>query len=180
MRGKTKQQKREVEAPGIVGDSDRHSITVVEADPSELADIIALDAKVTGFSRSDFWNDLVRQGASGGTLSILVAKMAGKTIGYAVGEVRSWPVRAPACGWLYAIGVDKEHRLHKAASALMVELMARFKKAGVSAIRTMIDVDDHLLMSFLRSFGMSAGPFVELEMNLPADDSEPNPPRGHR
>ena len=87
-------------------------------------------------------------------------------IGYALGEIRSWPVCAPVCGWLYAIGVAKEYRQHKAASALMIELIARFKKCGVGSIRTVIDVDDHLLMSFLRSFGMTAGPFVELEITF--------------
>ncbi len=141
-------------------------ITVAEADPADLAEIIALDGSVTGFERADFWADLFRRRATSETLCILVAASGGKIIGYALGEVRSWPVRAPPCGWLYAIGVAKEHRLHKAASALLTELIARFKASGVGAIRTVIDVDDHLLMSFLRSFGMTAGPFVELELPL--------------
>jgi ribosomal protein S18 acetylase RimI-like enzyme len=150
-----------------VAGNNRHDITVAEANPSDLAEIVALDARITGFARTEFWNDLFRQRAASDTLFVLVAKSSSKIVGYALGEVRSWPVRAPACGWLYAIGVEKEYRLHKAASALMIGLIARFKKCGVGAIRTVIDVDDHLLMSFLRSFGMTAGPFVELEMTLP-------------
>jgi ribosomal protein S18 acetylase RimI-like enzyme len=153
-------------ATRAAGSDDRHGITVAEAHRFDIADIIALDARITGFARADFWNELFRQQTTNETLFILIAKSRGKIVGYAMGEVRSWPVRAPACGWLYAIGVEKEHRLHKAASALMIELIARFKKCGVEAIRTVIDVDDHLLMSFLRSFGMTAGPFVELEMAL--------------
>jgi ribosomal protein S18 acetylase RimI-like enzyme len=145
-------------------------IRVTEAQAADLAEIIALDGKVTGFKRADFWTDLFRRRQTSETLSILVARSAGRIIGYALGEVRSWPVRAPACGWLYAIGVDKEYRLHKAASALLTELIARFKRRGVAAIRTMIDVDDHLLMSFLRSFGMTAGPFLELELTFEADE----------
>jgi ribosomal protein S18 acetylase RimI-like enzyme len=144
-------------------------ITVTEADATVLAEIIALDGQVTGFERADFWTDLFRQRRRSETLCILVATSGGRIVGYALGEVRSWPVRAPACGWLYAIGVDKEHRLQKAASALLTELIARFKKSGVGAVRTIIDVDDHLLMSFLRSFGMTAGPFVELELTLDAE-----------
>jgi ribosomal protein S18 acetylase RimI-like enzyme len=70
------------------------------------------------------------------------------------------------CGWLYAVGVDKDHRLQKIATALMSELVDRFRKNGVKAVRTVIDVDDHLLMSFFRSCGMTAGPFVELEMTI--------------
>ncbi len=141
-------------------------VSVTEAVSGDLAEIIALDGLITGFQRAEFWTDLFRRRASSETLCILVATRAGKMIGYALGEVRSWPVRAPACGWLYAIGVKKEHRLHRAASALLIDLIARFKKSGVRTIRTVIDVDDHLLMSFLRSFGMTAGPFVELEMPL--------------
>jgi ribosomal protein S18 acetylase RimI-like enzyme len=148
------------------GDDGQHGITVAEAGTADLAEIIALDARITGFARADFWKDLFRQLETSETLCVLVAKSADKIIGYALGEVRSWPVRAPACGWLYAIGVEKEYRLHKSASALMTELISRFKKSGVGTIRTVIDVDDNLLMSFLRSFGMTAGPFVELEMTL--------------
>ncbi len=144
-------------------------IRVSEAERADLAEIITLDGRVTGFRRADFWTDLFRRRQTSETLSILVARSAGRIIGYALGEIRSWPVRAPACGWLYAIGVDKDYRLHKAASALLAELIARFKKQGAGAIRTMIEVDDHLLMSFLRSFGMTAGPFLELELSFEAD-----------
>jgi ribosomal protein S18 acetylase RimI-like enzyme len=144
----------------------RRDVIVTDADSADLVEIIDLDARITGITRADFWYELFRQRSSSETLCVLVARSAGKIIGYALGEIRSWPVRAPACGWLYAIGVEKEHRLHKCASALMAELISRFKKRGVAAIRTVIDVDDHLLMSFLRSFGMSAGPFVELELRL--------------
>jgi ribosomal protein S18 acetylase RimI-like enzyme len=155
-------------------------ITVADATPSDLTEIIDLDARITGFARADFWNDLFRQRAANDTLCVLVATRSGKMIGYALGEVRSWPVRAPACGWLYAIGVEKNYRLHKCASVLMTELISRFKQSGVSAIRTVIEVDDYLLMSFLRSFGMTAGPFVELEMALPAGEPESNPMHGRR
>jgi ribosomal protein S18 acetylase RimI-like enzyme len=146
------------------GNARLKDVTVVDADPADLAEIIDLDARIAGYARADFWNDLFRQKAASATLYVLVARSAGKIIGYALGEIRSWPVRAPVCGWLYAVGVEKEHRLQKAATALMTELIARFKKHGVGAVRTVIDVDDHLLMSFFRSVGMTAGPFVELEM----------------
>jgi len=140
------------------------SITLADADASDLAEIIDLDEKIAGYSRTDFWRDLFRQKAASSTLFVLVARSSGTLVGYALGEIRSWPVRTPICGWLYAIGVKKNCRLQKIATALMTELMSRFRQHGVEAVRTVIDVDDHLLMSFLRSFGMSAGPFVELEM----------------
>lgn len=141
-------------------------LVVADAKTTDLPAIIRLDAKITGTSRPDFWNDFFQQRATSDTLCVLVAKQQGEVVGYAMGEVRAWPVRAPACGWIYAIGVETRHRLFKAGTALITELTARFRAQGVSAIRTMIEVDDHLLMSFLRSVGMTAGPFIELEMSI--------------
>jgi ribosomal protein S18 acetylase RimI-like enzyme len=142
------------------------NVTVTDAEATDLGAIIDLDARIVGYTRADFWRDMFRQKATSATLCVVVAKRSGKIVGYVLGEIRSWPVRAPICGWLYAIGVQKEHRQQKVATALMTELISRFKKNGVGAIRTMIDIDDHLLMSFLRSFGMTAGPFVELELRV--------------
>jgi GNAT superfamily N-acetyltransferase len=140
--------------------------TVADAELTDLPEIIDLDARIAGYSRADFWDNLFRQKAASATLYVIVARRAGKIIGYTLGEIRSWPVRDPVCGWLYAVGVDKDHRLHKVATALMTELVERFRQKGVAAVRTVIDVDDHLLMSFFRSCGMTAGPFVELEMAI--------------
>lgn len=147
-------------------DAERPSLVVADADASDLAEIIDLDEKVAGYSRADFWRDLFRQKVAGSTLFVLVARSSGVLVGYALGEIRSWPVRTPICGWLYAIGVEKNHRLQMVATALMTELISRFRRNGVETVRTVIDVDDQLLMSFLRSYGMSAGPFVELEMTI--------------
>jgi ribosomal protein S18 acetylase RimI-like enzyme len=151
-------------------EGEHYDVTVANATPNDLAEIIDLDARITGFARADFWDELFRRRDTSDTLCVLVATGAGKIIGYALGEVRSWPVRAPPCGWLYAIGVDERYRLQKCGSMLMTELISRFKQSGVGVIRTVINMDDYLLMSFLRSFGMAAGPFVELEMNFPTNE----------
>jgi hypothetical protein len=139
---------------------------VVDASPDDLAAIIDLDAEITGVARAEFWTDFHNQRAASETLCLLIAKISDEVVGYALGEVRAWPVRTPACGWLYAIGVKKEQRLSRTATALVAELTNRFRSHGVHTIRTMIDIDDYLLMSFLRSLGMTAGPFIELEMSI--------------
>jgi ribosomal protein S18 acetylase RimI-like enzyme len=150
--------------PLKLAETTRGGVTLSDADASDLTELIALDEKIAGYSRADFWRELFQQKGAGSILFVLVARKSGVLVGYVLGEIRSWPVRTPVCGWLYAIGVEKNHRLQKIASALMTELVSRFRQNGVEAIRTVIGIDDHLLMSFLRSFGMSAGPFVELEM----------------
>ncbi|MBX9844804.1 MAG: GNAT family N-acetyltransferase [Xanthobacteraceae bacterium] len=141
-------------------------IVIGDGSEDDFAEIVALDERVTGLSRPEFWHEFRLQKATSNALIVLVARHAGEIVGYATGEVRTWPVRGSACGWVYAIGVAKEHRLKRAGSALMAEMISRFRASGIGTIRTMIDVDDHLLMSFLRSMGMTAGPFVELEMPI--------------
>jgi GNAT superfamily N-acetyltransferase len=149
---------------------ERRDVRVADATFNNLAEFIERDARVTGFARAEFGNDLLRRRAANNTLCARVAAKSGKIAGYAAGEVRWWQVHAPAWGWLYATGVDERYRLHKYASSLMAELISRFKQSGVGTIRPVIDVDDHLLMSFLRSCGMTTGSFVELEMTLPANE----------
>ncbi len=141
-------------------------VTVVVADEADLAAIVALDARISGIARPEFWQHFDFQRLKSGTLCVLAAKKAGKVVGYAMGEVREWPVRGPPCGWVYAIGVEKDYRLQGAATMLMDRLVVHFRDNGVGAIRTMVNIDDHLLISFLRSLGMTAGPFVELEMSI--------------
>ena len=104
----------------------RADFTVADAELTDLAEIIDLDARIAGYSRADFWDNLFRQRAANATLYVIVARRAGKIIGYTLGEIRSWPVRDPVCGWLYAVGVDKDHRLQKVATALMTRVGGAF------------------------------------------------------
>ena len=41
-----------------------------------------------------------------------------------------------------------------------------FRRAGVRTVRTMLSRDNTLILSFFRSQGMMAGPFIPLEMDL--------------
>jgi len=46
------------------------------------------------------------------------------------------------------------------------EMSTRMKRAGVSSLRTMIDRDDKLTLSFFRSMGLRTGRYIELEKKL--------------
>lgn len=141
-------------------------LVVREALPDEIQKIIELDAKVAGVERPDFWIDLSHQRCRKETLVIIVATIGGNIVGYASGDLLALTVRMPICGWIYAIGVASEFREHKFASALMEALTNHFRAGGATSIRTTVDVDDHLLMSFLCSVGMTAGPIIDLQARL--------------
>lgn len=141
-------------------------LVVREALPDEIPAIVELDAKVAGVERADFWLGLSRQRPLKETLAIIVATIDREIVGYASGELLALTVRTPVCGWISAIGVASEFREHKVASALMEVMTDHFKASGAASIRTAVDVDDRLLMSFLCGIGMTAGPSVELEIKL--------------
>ena len=80
------------------GGDGQHGIAVANVNAADFIEIIALDARITGFARADFWTNLFHHRETSETLCVLIAKSGGKMIGYALGEVRLWPVCAPAGG----------------------------------------------------------------------------------
>lgn len=60
--------------------------------------------------------------------------------------------------------VSKDHEGNHVANRLFEKLVGRFRDAGITTVRTMLHIDNHMLMSFFRMQGMAAGPYIELEM----------------
>jgi ribosomal protein S18 acetylase RimI-like enzyme len=133
----------------------------------DLAAIIRLDERNTGFAKPDYWRDrFERYAQRPGQRYFLVAEQEGRVIGFVIGEVRAWEFGSPPCGWVFAIGVDPDARLRGVGSRLLDAVSACFKEAGVTKLRTMLARDDNLNLSFFRSQGMMAGPFIQLEKDL--------------
>lgn len=150
--------------------------------PGTVADIPAvqdLDAEVTGLAKPEYWRELFD--ADGAIREsrrcFLVAETTGNTggektgeggrvIGFIVGEARAWEFGSPPCGWVFALSVNPAERLSGVGSRLMEAISDHFRKAGVKKMRTMLSRDNHLIMSFFRSHGMMAGPYIQLEKEL--------------
>lgn len=133
----------------------------------DLASIIALDHRNTGVAKPDYWRDLYdRYAHSARSRYFLVAVSESAVLGLIIGEVRAWEFGSEPCGWVFAIQVSPEHREYRLGARLLDAVKNRFRRAGVAKIRTMLRRDEHLLMSFFRSQGLMAGPFIQLEMDL--------------
>jgi L-amino acid N-acyltransferase YncA len=108
----------------------------------------------------------------------LVAEREHKVIGFIMGEVRAWEFGSPSCGWVSAIGVTRDSLLEGVGSGLLDALCEYFRQAGVTSVRTMIARQNHELLSFFRSYGMMAGPFLQLELELGGPPEGRKPARG--
>jgi ribosomal protein S18 acetylase RimI-like enzyme len=142
-------------------------VQVRAAQPSDLPSVVALDAQVTGIPKAAYWKDRFEwYGGRHPERFFLVAERNGTMLGFIVGEVRAWEFGSPPSGWIFAVHVSPSARLHGLGTMLFDAICVRFRKAGVQHVRTMLAKDAHLLMSFFRSLGMMAGPFVQLEKSL--------------
>lgn len=138
-------------------------VAIRPAQASDLKAISALDARLTGSDKPEYWHEMLAP-----ERHFLVAETSkGALAGFIAGEVRAWEFGQPAAGWVFAIQVDPKTRLKGVGSALFDALAARFKEQGVTRVRTLVDRRDHLILSFFRAQGMVAGPSLQLDKELP-------------
>ncbi len=144
---------------------------VVRIRPAALSDLkalISLDEEVTGFTKPKYWKEAfarygVRRRAP---RFFLIAESSGRIEGFIIAEVRAWEFGEPPCGWILAVQVRSKTRLKGIGTQLFEALCDAFRRAGVNKVRTLMVRDNHLVLSFFRSQGMMAGPFIELETTL--------------
>ena len=141
-------------------------VDIREAEPVDMAAIGALDARITGIAKPDYWRQAYSRYGTRPKRYFLVAERDGRVVGFIIGEERAWEFGSPPCGWVFALGVDPENREGGIGSKLFAALTARMKASGVATVRTMLARDDALNMAFFRSQGMMGGSFIQLEMGL--------------
>ena len=134
----------------------------------DLRAVIAIDAAVTGLAKPAYWRSVFRRYADPNERArrFLVAEANGEVVGFVVGEVRDWEFGSPPCGWVFGIDVRADMREAGVGSRLLEAIAESFRRAGVAKLRTMLSRDNTLILSFFRSQGMMAAPFIPLEMDL--------------
>ncbi|HBA87433.1 MAG TPA: GNAT family N-acetyltransferase [Geobacter sp.] len=96
----------------------------------------------------------------------LVAELDNEVAGFIVGEARAWEFGSPLCGWVFAVEVSSRKRTRSVGQRLFTEMCSRLSRIGVSTIRTMVDIENKVTLSFYRSQGMRTGRNIELEMPI--------------
>jgi len=145
------------------------SLAVRAVRRADLEQVIAIDASVTGLEKRRYWERVFRRyglAAAREQRWFVVAVQGERVVGFLIGEVRDWEFGSPPCGWVFAIDVDPHARQQGIGTRLLDEAKARFARAGVSKLRTLLHRDNLLILSFFRSQGLMAGPLIPLEMEL--------------
>jgi ribosomal protein S18 acetylase RimI-like enzyme len=149
------------------------SLRIRRARAEDVPLVSALDAEVTGLAKPDYWRDVFERYGERrlDERFFLIAEIVGQDrrdpiLGFIVGEVRAWEFGSQPCGWVFGFSVEPEARLKGVGTHLFEAIAAEFKGAGVDKMRTMVARNNHLHMTFFRSEGMMAGPYIQLEKDL--------------
>jgi hypothetical protein len=143
-------------------------VQIRPAGANDIASIAKLDEIETGVPKAAYWQELYALFSQkhSGHRAFLVAELDGRVVGFITGEVRAFEFGAARCGWIFAVTVDPEMRVHNVGTRLFDEICKIFARAGVEKVRTIIERDNHLVMAFFRSQGMMAGRFIQMEKDL--------------
>jgi len=134
----------------------------------DLAQVAAIDLEITRLPKPAYWGQIYRRYGGGRRRErfFLVAEATGRIEGFVIGEVRDWEFGSPRCGWVFAISVRPKARLAGIGAQLLAAICEGFRGLGVVKVRTMLSRENQLILSFFRSQGMMAAPFIPLELDL--------------
>ena len=142
-------------------------ILIRDATELDLGAIIAIDAQISGIEKTAYWQDAYAEYQRHKVNRVfLVATADDQVLGFIMGEIRAWEFGSEPCGWVFAIGVLEDHKLAGIGARLLENLCRHFKQNGVNKVRTMTAKQDNELLSFFRSQGLMAGPYLQLEKDL--------------
>ena len=143
-------------------------ISIRYARASDLDAVIALDELGPKEEKSAYWRGIFGHYVSDGKKDrlFLVAENGDEVVGFIIGEVRAWEFGSPPCGWVFALTVSPKSRQMGIGQQMLEEICRRLQQAGVTTVRTMVDRDNKVTLSFFRSLGLRTGRYIELEKQL--------------
>ena len=143
-------------------------VLIRNASKSDLDSVILLDQMGSREEKPAYWSGVFERHFSSqqNEHHFLIAESNNQAVGFIIAEVRAWEFGSPPCGWVFALAVSPDAREMGIGQQMFQEMSARLKQAGVSMVRTMVDRDNKLLLSFFRSMGLWTGKYFEMEKPL--------------
>jgi ribosomal protein S18 acetylase RimI-like enzyme len=145
--------------------SDSAQVSVRPLDELDISSVVAIDEKVTGTYRPDFWERRITYHLRKDPEGSFVAEWQGDVIGFMLGEIRTgeFGLEEPT-GWIEIVGVDPEHRGKRIGREMAEAVFSHFRRQGAVTVRTLVDEKMTELGSFFESLGFEPStlrPFVK-------------------
>lgn len=131
---------------------------------TDIPDILAIDAQITGQSRSDLYMERVKYYLRN-PLACWGAEANGKVVGFMLSDIRGWEFGLSESGWIEILGVAPEYQRKGIGSAMLTALLDHLKERGVKTVRAIARWYDPIL-SFLRAEGFEHGELLSVQKDL--------------
>jgi len=133
----------------------------------DLKQIIAIDKKILGKARPEYWEMKIILAEKHSPMSSLVAEQDGKIVGFVIGDASGWEYGVPEnIGWIDTIGVDPAYQKKGIARMLFSEMVNNFKKVGVNTVYTFVTWSYWKLLQFFNKAGFQTGQMLHLELKV--------------
>jgi GNAT superfamily N-acetyltransferase len=146
----------------------RTNVTVRPLEPSDLDAIVAIDEKLSGQTRKDYWRRRLEIASLRPPWMSVVAETDARLAGFLFGWVgeSEFGIAQPT-GWVDLIGVDPAYRARGVARALL----DRFVESGrelraLGRVATLIDLGQVDIREFFLRQGFQPGRMVQLERTV--------------
>ncbi|MCF8034782.1 MAG: GNAT family N-acetyltransferase [Desulfarculaceae bacterium] len=143
------------------------SLAIRPMQPTDLDQIVAIDIKVLGQPRPEYWEMKLELVAKRSQMAALVAELEGQVKGFIIGGASRWEYGMPEnIGWIDTIGVDPDFQRKGVARQLFEHMTAELKGMGVESLHTFVKRRDWRLLKFFHNMGLKEGDMVNLELDL--------------
>jgi len=135
-------------------------------DELDIGSITRIDEKISGSYRPEFWEQRVGYYLRRDPESSQVAEVEGKVVGFMLGDVRAgeFGLEEPS-GWVERFGIDPEFRGRDLGKRMFEALLAHFRAAGVTRVRTLVE-RDAAVGGFLQALGFEPSALQALDMRV--------------
>jgi GNAT superfamily N-acetyltransferase len=146
----------------------RTRVVVRPVEPSDCDAIVAIDEKLSGQTRKDYWRRRLEIASLRPPWMSLVGETDGRLAGFLFGWVgeSEFGIAQPT-GWVDLVGVDPAYRKRGVARALL----DRFVESGrelraVGRVATLVDLAQMDVREFFLRRGFQPGRMVQLERTV--------------
>jgi ribosomal protein S18 acetylase RimI-like enzyme len=143
------------------------AVKIRAARDQDLDAIIALDQKILGEARPEYWRRKMEFYENHSPMAPLVAEVEDKLVGFAMGDTSGWEFGIPtSTGWIDFLGVNPDYQRKGIGKALMKEMITNLRKVGVDTIYVLINWKNWDMLKLLDKMKFSRGDMINLELRV--------------
>ena len=148
----------------------RTDIVVRPVEPTDLDAIAAIDARLAGQPRKEYWQKRLELALLRPPWMSLVAETDGRIAGFVFGWVGESEFGIPEpTAWLDLIGVDPPYRGRGVGHALVDRFLASARELrAIRRVATLIDLGQADIREFFVRLGFRHGPLIQMERDARA------------